>query len=462
MRDQLKAERGFTMVEVLVAIMILAIAAMTTFGLLSAATRNNQRAQASQVALEYAEQELEYLASLKDEKLALTKTPPASLNAMNPDYRVSGAAFALDREPVGNPHEMIVNGRSIYGGGTVAGGVVSPGPTPFTSGNVSGQVYRYVVWRNDERCGTACPGPEDYKQIVVAVKLDSPPNLAAERGYVEVQSNFVEPTKNAEDDPIANSEGKVVTAQQFFLTDTPCSSSGVVSRREITADHSLHNTLGTCANGEQTGANPGAPDALLLGSPPDPAPENELEPLEYEYSTDYPLAPGNNSDRGLQLRKEESKGCYSSPPHATGQAERIHRWVTDPMSADFEMSGKVTLSFFTKTVNESISKGRLCVFLFVRNAAETADTYLTNLSGGTSYWTFTPEKNANWPTSWTNELLTMTLSKAPKTILAGERLGLALGLEAENTPADALQIMYDHPNFPTRLEVETSTPIEGS
>jgi len=453
---------GFTIVEVLVAIVILAIAAMTTFTLLSSATRNGERAQASQVALEYAEQELEYLSSLKNEQLALTKTPPASSNPLNPDYRVSAPKFALAREPRGDFHDMVVNNSPIFGGGFVQGGAVSPGPTPFTNGDVSGDVYRYIVWRNDERCGASCPGNQDYKQIVVAVKLDTPPNLAAERGYVEVQSNFVEPTKNAEDDPVANAEGKVVTAQQFFLTDTPCSSTGATTRLEIEADHSLHNTLGTCASGPQVGTAPGAPDALLLGSPPDPAPEDESIPLEYEYSSGYPLAPSNKSDRGLQLRREASKGCYSLPPEATGREERIHRWVTDPMSEDFEMSGKVTLSFFTKTINEGTSKGRMCVFLFVRNGAESTDTPLTNLNGGTPYWTFTPENNANWPKEeWANELLTMTLSKSPFTIKAGERFGLALGLEAQNTPADALQLMYDHPDFPTRLEVETSTPIEG-
>ena len=47
-------ESGFTLTEVLVAILILAIGAMTTFSLLSTATRNAQRAKASQVALEYA------------------------------------------------------------------------------------------------------------------------------------------------------------------------------------------------------------------------------------------------------------------------------------------------------------------------------------------------------------------------------------------------------------------------
>ena len=148
-------EAGFTIIEVLIAIMILAIGAMTTFSLLSAAARNGQRAKASQVALEYAEQEIEYLRSLESKKLALTAAPPHSNTALNPDYRVSNGTFALTREPIGDYRNLVVNGGSLYGGGNVEGGTITPGPTPFTSGDVKGKVYRYIVWHNDEKCSEA-------------------------------------------------------------------------------------------------------------------------------------------------------------------------------------------------------------------------------------------------------------------------------------------------------------------
>src|SRR5215218_889267 len=81
------SESGFTIIEVLVALMILGVASTTTFTLLSSATRNAQRAKASQVALEYAEQELEYLRSLENKNLALTATPPSSSEPLSPNYR---------------------------------------------------------------------------------------------------------------------------------------------------------------------------------------------------------------------------------------------------------------------------------------------------------------------------------------------------------------------------------------
>jgi hypothetical protein len=56
--------------------------------------------------------------------------------------------------------------------------------------------------------------------------------------------------------------------------------------------------------------------------------------------------------------------------------------------------------------------------------------------------------------------LTMTFS-GPQTIEKNERLGLALSVERANTQLEALAFMYDHPKYPARLEVDTSTPLEG-
>jgi prepilin-type N-terminal cleavage/methylation domain-containing protein len=462
MERDCNSEAGFTIAEVLVAILILSIAAMTTFGLLSAATKNAHRAKASQVALEYAEQELEFLRSMEDKELALLKSPPYSSISLNPDNRVSNGSFALERDPLGSYHELVVNGGGLYGTSKeIEGGTVSPGPTPFTSGDISGEVYRYIVWRNDEKCSDEkCPGKQDYKQIVVIVKLDKLASESTERGYYEVQSNFVNPTDNSENDPAPNAEGKVVTAQQFFLTDTPCSSSGTTIRQEITGSHLLHNTLGTCASGLQESTTLGAPDAMVLGSPPDPAPEDPTNPPEYDYSNDSYLNLEPHTDTGVQIRK--SPGCDYDPTGTEPQS-LVHRWVTDPMAADFVMTGKATLQFFTGALGGSTAEGTACVYLFDRHeegSPPTAtDSLLTNTNGSTAYWTYSPA--GNWPQEWTKVRLTMTFNGAPYTIPAGDRLGVALSVKANETVADGVSFMYDHPTFLTRLEVETSTPLEG-
>ncbi len=465
-------DAGFTIIEVLVATLILTIGALATFGLLSTGIKNTERAKATQVAQDRAQQELEALRNLTNEELALTSTPPQFVNPLNPDYRVDAASarFALTRQPLGNYQNLVVNGGRLYGKsgpeGVISSGVVEPGPTAFTSGDVSGEVYRYVVWRNDEACGESCPGEQDYKQIIVAVKLDTPSNQAAERGYVEVQSDFIDPTDSAKNDPLPNSNGEVVTAQQFFLSDTSCAASGTTSRPEgtaVTADHILHNTLGTCADGSHTGKEQGAPDALLLGGPPDSAPSDPNSPPLYDYSHDTYLGLTSETDKGVQILRDDTSGCHYTPTGTTNPQAQVHRWVTDPLEADFTLTETVTLEFFTRAPNDEPYSGKLCVYLFKRHEEgsplKAVDTRFFDKSNTKNdYWSYT----GVWPQFvWKNLKLEMDLSEAPYTIPAGDRLGVALSVERSASGTAAMPIMYDHPNEATRIEVDTTTPING-
>jgi hypothetical protein len=488
-------EEGLTLIEVLMAAVVLALAALATFGVLAAATRNAQRAQATQVALDKAQEEMEKLHSLPFSELQMKGTPQPSPSTLNPNYRVSGPNFAVKREPLGEYAPMVIDVDREVG--------VLPGPIPFRDGNVSGRLFRYVVWRNDPTCPESevltedfCPGPHDYKQIIVAVQLNTPGSESGERNYVEVQSSVTDPAivaqrstqgagpgqgggsgsgtekereereqEEKEDKTGGLSTGKAVTAQQFFLSDTPCSASGSTTRQEITGDHLLHNTLGTCASDPHSGSTPGAPDALLLGGPPDPDPADELNPPLYDYSSDSYLEPTPDTDKGVQILHDDTAGCDYVPKSSVHPEAKVHRWVSDPMPAGFtfKMTGSVTIEFYSRTLNEASYPGTVCVYLFDRHPETSEfpeDTLLKSLETGQEYWTISSQGTESWPrTEWTKMRLTMKFTGT--TIPAGDRLGVALSVDAGTTPADAIPIMYDHPNYPTRIEVDTTTPLEG-
>jgi len=492
-------EDGFTLIEVLVASVILVMASMAVFGVLAAATRNAQRAQATQVALDKAQEEIEKLHSIPYNELALFKAPSPSSSPLNPNYRVSGNEFAVRRDPLGERAEMVLNGHPLYGGGESVGDVKA-GPIRFEEGNVSGKLYRYIVWRNDPTCPESqtnlaedfCPGHQDYKQIIVTAQLDTPGNEQAVHNYVEVQSQVVNPDARAqrttqgtdpggggrggggkaeeeelekelkEDQTGGLSSGKAVTAQQFYLSDAPCSASGATSRQEISGDHLLHNTLGTCASGPRTGQTLGAPDTLVRVSPPDPDPEDESNPALYDYSSDTYLEPPVGTDQGLQLLHDDSAGCNFPPKSSVHPEAKMHRWVTDKMTQPFKLNGNVTLEFYSRTLGEASYPGTVCAFLFKRNASEATDERFRNAETTNLYWTYSSQGTGSWPrTAWTKLRLTMKISGAQE-INTDERLGLALSVDAGTTPAEGLQIMYDHPDYASRLEVDTTTPIEGT
>ncbi len=325
--------------------------------------------------------------------------------------------------------------------------------------------------------------PRDYKQLIVAVKLDSTDSEPRERNYIEVQSAALDP--EAVGVPIKSGgggtegggtggggtggggesagTGSAVTAQQFFLTDTPCSAGGVSLREEITGDHLLHNTLGTCASGPHTGTTLGAPDALLLGAPPDPDPEDDTNPALYDYSNDGYLETNPDTDKGVQIKRDDTSGCHFDPTGTVHPESQVHRWVTDPFAANFKVSGKVTLEFYTRTLNDALYHGTLCVYLFKRHKIDESkeeNSFLANQATGLPYWTYTPQGNGFWPrNAWTKVRLTMEFT--PTEIPAKDRLGVALSVDPGNTDAEAIPIMYDHPNYPTRIEVNTTTPTEG-
>ena len=283
--------------------------------------------------------------------------------------------------------------------------------------------------------------PQDYKQIVVAVKLDTPGSQPGERGYVEVQSNVVDPQDSAEKDPAPGANG-VVTAQQFFLTDTPCSASGDNHprrnhRRPPAAQHARHLRQRAC----RTGPRPARPTPCCSAARPTPPPKTKPT----RCSTTTPTT--STSSR----RPTPTRACRSAattPAAATtrrpGRPTPRRRSIAGSPTRwppNFKMSGKVTLEFYTRTLNDALYHGTLCVYLFDRHETGTA-----NRKRPTRCW---PTKQRRRPTGPTRRRetdsgrethgpkvrLTMTFNGAPNTIPAGDRLGVALSVDpATPTP----------------------------
>jgi hypothetical protein len=208
----------------------------------------------------------------------------------------------------------------------------------------------------------------------------------------------------------------------------------------------------------------GAPDALLTGAPPD---GEEGVPPMYDYSNDsYLETPKEETDKGLQLRKDDTSGCNFVPTGITSPQSQIHRWVTDPFAKNFRMTKNATLEFYTRALSDELYTGELCVYLFKRHevGGVATDSYLFNSSTGKQYWTYRPlgKSQPYWPQfKWERIRLQMSFNGVPYTIPAGDRLGVSMSMERNLTQADGVSIMYDNPLTPTRLEVDTDTPIDG-
>jgi type II secretory pathway pseudopilin PulG len=464
-----RQEDGMTIVEVVVAGLILVLGAVGVLGVVDAATRNTFRAEQSQVVANVLQAEMEELRQLPYEELALIEPPPDSGDPADPNSRVtSGDFFYTGRNNTGLK-PLVFNGSSNKGD-PVEGGVVDPGPTPFTVGDVEGQIYRYIVW--DTCPSSLCAERQLLKRAVVAVRLDVTASGGTRR-YQEVQGQFVDPDAEPATFPSQEPGGDDNVPWTLWLTDTPCSASAPIDPTE-NSNHPTHNTRADCANGHQSGNVPGAPDLLW--------PVNELEePAEgepdfkYDYANDVEPQPAE--DEGLQLLSggdcsstemtSFASGVATGPDPVPTTFQKVHRWLSAPLPQNegedpVLLTGEGTLNLWTRTIGGAVYQGRICAWLFVRSygAGTVTDTLAVNLGPPLSL--HFEHFAQSWPSSgWTRIVVPLGFGYAEEggalPVPPGARLGLALSV-GDDTPS-GLQILYDQPSFESTLHLETTGEV---
>jgi hypothetical protein len=505
-----------TVAEVVIAAMILTLASLAVLSLVNTTARTNFRAEQSQVVNDRLQQEVEKIERLSYDQIALTGLPADSSDTKNPSWRVSGASYAITQDG-SQFRSLVYNGSTLADGGTITEGAVDPTPTAFSSGDVSGTIYRFVVWENDSTCPeVTCPGTQDLKRVIVAIRLDTTAP-GGTRHYQELQSQATNPDATPVDDtnpgsqcvggsdcydrdddtgddpaciPPASGTGcfdgtgqcrgtdceapdpDPRTPWTYWLTDTGCNNT---TRQPITGDHLLHNTNGVCSTGVRNSSNcsglsgcpPGAPDLMLTQAPPLTA-ESPL----WDYATDIEPTQNPELDKGLQMYPPNSNGCLTSlfqpltnalgavqnDPDTT-RMQTVHKWISNPMGSGFNVTldGEGTLNLWTQSINGASYRGEICIWLFERHLNVLGipiDTPAVNLDlAGATYFTYSKDP---WPTGWTELHIPLNFDLGV-TLGPTSRLGLAIQVEQSGTDGDGMQFLYDEPSYDSRLEVKTTS-----
>jgi type II secretory pathway pseudopilin PulG len=465
---KVRNEDGMTIVEVLVAGIILVVGGLGVLGVVDAATRNTFRAEQSQVVANVLQGEMEKLRQIPYSELALTELPVHASDPDDPDSRVASTSFFYTGRNGTGLKPLVYNGAS-NGAETIEGGTVDPGPVPFEIGDVKGSINRYVVW---DTCPSAlCTDGRHLKRAVVTVSLDRTAS-GGTRLYQEVQSQFVDPDAEPASFPGQEPGGDDTVPWTLWLTDTPCDQPA--RQGDPLGSHPTHNTRGDCVHGMQAGNVPGAPDLLAVEGFLD---ESELEKPnpKYDYATDVEPQPAG--DEGLQMLSGGSCGSPGMTDLARGVAtepdtdattfQKVHRWLSPPMPGgemgdDVLLTGDGTLNLWTRTIGGAVYKGRICAWLFVRayDGTTMTDTLAVNLGPPASLH-FNHFATA-WPSSgWSEVVLPLSFGHAGEggalPLPPGSRLGLALSV-GDDTPS-GLQILYDEPSFESRLHLKTTGAI---
>lgn len=458
----MRREEGMTIVEVVVAGMILIVGALGVLGLVDAAGHNVFRAEQSQVVANVLQQEMEKLRQVPYSELALTSLPSHASDPEDPNNRIASTDFFYTGRNGTGLKPVVYNGARSEGE-TIEGGTVAPGPTPLQVGKLKGSVYRYVVW--DTCPASLCQDSRHLKRVVVAVRLEKTA-AGGTRRYQEIQGQFVDPEVEPAVLPEQEPGGSDSESWTLWLTDTSCNQAERLAPPAEKGDHLTHNTRGDCANGTKTGSIPGAPDLLW----PE-APTGEVD-FNYDYATD--VEPQSGVDEGLQILPGGNCNAAATTELATGVAkepdphpdayQKVHRWLSPPIPShsgaqDLLLTGEGTLSLWTRTMGGAVYPGRICAWLFARSqsGSTVTDTLVVNLGPPTSLdFSYFAQ---SWPSSgWTEISMPLSFGYAEEggalPLPPGSRLGLALSVGSE-TPS-ALQLRYDMPSFDSRIQLATT------
>ncbi len=439
-----RSERGFTLIEVLAACAVISIGVASTLKTFGATGRTVTRSERTQVAIQRAQSELDRMRTIPYGELALTSPPATSSDPKDPGIRVENGALRI-RIDLTEPFVTTPAGSSVAR--------VDPAPREFAVGlngaTVTGRVFRYVTWRN-ETCPLAlCEGNENTKRLTVAAILDAPPS-GDRRMPIWLSTVISDPDTaplGAQAPPGGGpGSGDPVTAQSFFLYDTPC---GQSSRQQPAAAHATRDTASAGATADETSTceNQNAdrqPD--LMGSA---APPGDRDTPLFQYSSD--LSGGYEGGLTMIHRGATCAASYAqsqaSDPQGVGKWS-VHAWASPAFSQPFTLRGVVTASLFTTVVGGVSAPGRLCLTMIDRH---TVDGVPTDRLLGTGLYDL-----PTWPTDVRRITFSFRLAQE-EIVPAGHRLVMALQLRGESG-AD-ISILYDHPLYPSLLEVATSTPL---
>ena len=174
----------------------------------------------------------------------------------------------------------------------------------------------------------------------------------------------------------------------------------------------------------------------------------------YDYATDLEPTPPE-ADSGLQLNLPATNGCTLLPPNGRA-ANEAHFWVSRPVNidGDYVLKGGATLKLQTRSINDVQVTGRLCVVVFLRSQGG-VNTVLAQATTSRVTWPHGAWEEMTVPMSFTPRTVTEAVGAADYQVI-----GVGIGLDRQGGGSNQFQFQYDTIRFDSRLEVETTTPLE--
>jgi Tfp pilus assembly protein PilV len=188
-RARWRQEAGMSLIEVLIAMLVLVVEMLAVFDGISSAKRGTTAAERSAVLAQAGEQALQAIEALPYADIADSATPTktSTTNTQDPTYYLStctaGTCYQWDPSSQSATEPVAVDTvNGLVNPGPTTGVVAAPNITGCTTASTSAcritySIYRFVTNVTDSVCsqsGVTCPSTTSYKRITVAVRNTGP------------------------------------------------------------------------------------------------------------------------------------------------------------------------------------------------------------------------------------------------------------------------------------------------
>lgn len=491
--DRLRSQRGFTLVEVVMAAAVLTVGILGLIATFDGARKLTLVAERRAAAAHRAQWEVEKLQAEPYAQLAMISAPAHSSETTNPDYYVNynspvkctsegGGCYATNTEKLTEEEAIVYTAKECKTSSEESCGIVSGSPSgkscstnaigscEWKDGNTSGYVYDFVTWHND----TVCTKEENSKKIcstksnkrLTVVSTVIMPSGSHYHPSIRVSTLISDPSStpegsviNGKENPLEKPETKCGSescitgiqrgnADSWYFQDSPASSETATAP---TASHTLHSTV--------TGSG-SVPDLMTA--------ERPTATTLYDYSTNLDgegFTLGSSAYGGRALKKEAE--CSGTPGNPGGET-----WATPKLAASTKLTGYGGLTIYTQTLGNAGATVKLCVGVYDYPEAVTGTP--TQIGVVAEY-----KPSAEWPTTATGDSLTaqsfiftflsesQLKENATVTVAAKHHIGVRIWPASSSTASIAVAYattgssveeagkLVEKPGYPSHVQLNT-------
>ena len=169
----LAAEDGFTLIELMIASLIMVVGLLALVSGLDHSRELVTRSEKVEVATHQAERAVERILAMRYDQVALTTAPSDSESQADPRFWVSGSTYQWDHSSSGTAaFETLCVTRCPAEAAGATGTIVGAEEWEDPGSRLHGWIHRFVTEVPDLCPATGCPGNQPAKRVTVGVTVD--------------------------------------------------------------------------------------------------------------------------------------------------------------------------------------------------------------------------------------------------------------------------------------------------